>query len=403
MEYPVWVEVDLDALRHNVEVARRDLGAGVRLLFVVKADAYGHGAREVCRYAQGLAVDMFGVATLHEAIELRESGVHAPILILSPALPSEVEGIVRHDLRSSADTPEFARRLSRVAAALGRPATIHIEVDTGMGRGGVRHGKAVPFILDTASLPGVVVEGVYTHFPTSDSEDLSFAHEQLVRFDRVLAGLEEKGFRPPLVHASNSAAILNLPQASFEMVRPGLLLYGHMPSHPSRALDLAPVMAFKSRLVQIKDVPEGEGLSYGQTFVTRRQSRIGVVPVGYGHGYPFASSNRGVVLVGGCRVPVVGRVTMDITLVDLTDLPSASLGDEVVLLGSQGKETLTLAEVAQRADTIGYEFLCSIGKRVPRSFLSGRQVQKTVTLIGDHDPAAPQPAGGWKGLGFLDS
>jgi alanine racemase len=403
MEYPVWVEVDLDALRHNVEAARRDLGAGVRLLFVVKADAYGHGAREVCRFAQHLAVDMFGVATLHEGIELREAGVRAPILILSPALPSEVEGIVRYDFRSSAATPEFARRLSRVAAALGRESIVHIEVDTGMGRGGVRYEDAVKFILETAGLPAISIEGVYTHFPSSDSEDLSFAREQLERFDRVVARLEERGFRPLLLHASNSAAILNLPQASFEMVRPGLLLYGHLPAHPSRTIDLEPVMSFKSRLVQIKDVPAGEGLSYGRTFVTRRPSRIGVVPVGYGHGYPFASSNRGVVLVGGRRVPVVGRVTMDITLVDLTELPSVSLGDEVVMLGSQGEERLALAEVAQRADTIGYEFLCSIGKRVPRSFVSGRQVRKTVTLIGDHDPEAPQPAAGWKGLGLVES
>jgi len=403
MEYPVWVEVDLDALLHNVEVLRRDLGPATRLLFVVKADAYGHGAREVCRFAQNLAVDMFGVATLHEAIELREAGVRAPILILSPALPSEVEGIVRYDLRSSASTREFARRLSRVASALGHTATVHIEVDTGMGRGGVRYETAVQYVLETARLPGIAVEGVYTHFPTSDSSDLSFAHEQIGRFERIISELGERGFRPPMYHASNSAAILNLPEASLEMVRPGYLLYGHLPVHPGRTIDVAPVMSFKSRVVQVKDVPAGEGLSYGQTFRTSRPSKIGVVPVGYGHGYPFALSNRGVVLIAGHRVPVVGRVTMDITLVDLTDVPRATLGDEVVLLGSQGEESVSLGEVAALADTIGYEFLCSIGKRVPRSFLAGHEVRKTVTMIGDHDPAAPEPDGGWKGLGSVDA
>jgi alanine racemase len=247
------------------------------------------------------------------------------------------------------------------------------------------------------------VDGVYTHFPTSDSQDPSFAREQLGRFERVLHDLAERGFHPRLRHASNTAAILNLPEAAYDMVRPGLLLYGHAPGHAVRLLDLVPVMEFKSRLVQIKDVPAGEGLSYGRTFVTRRPSRIGVVPVGYGHGYPFALSNRGFVLVRGRRAPVVGRVTMDITLVDVTDIPEAAFGDEVVLLGGQGDGRLTLTEVAGWADTIGYEFLCSIGKRVPRSFLAGHKVRKTVTLIGDHVPEEPQPAGGWKGLGFLDS
>ncbi len=372
MEFSTWIEIDLDALVANIGAVRSRTGQGVGIILVVKADAYGHGAVEVARAAVRSGVDVLGVATLHEGIELRQAGVDAPILILSPSMEDETGAIVEYDLSCSVQSLAIARALSRASVERKKRCTVHVEVDTGMGRSGVLLGDAVPFITAVAKLPEVCLEGVYTHFPSSD-EDPDFTGAQVESFLGLLRTLERKGVPIQMRHAANSGGVLEVPDSvnqPFNMVRPGLMVYGLTPSAAADAgLPLKPVMSFKSRIAQIRDLPAGHPVSYGRTFKTPEPMRMAVVPVGYGHGYSWRLSNRGQVLIRGRRAPVVGRVTMDVTLVDLRSAPDAEVGDEVVLFGRQGDDLITVDEVAQRVGTINYEVICGIGKRVTRVYV----------------------------------
>ena len=392
MPVSTWVEVDLDRLVANLETVREAAGPASDLLLVVKADAYGHGAVEIAEAAAEAQVAYLGVATLHEGIQLRQSGSALPIVALSPLLLSEIDEAVAHDLEPSVCDLGFARELSHAAQRVGRPLRFHVEVDTGMGRTGVGAEDAVPFLEQLVALPGLRLASLYTHFPDADGEDLGFAREQVARFTGVLEALAARGIRPPRVHAANSAGTVNVPGASFDWVRVGLLAYGHLPANPRRPLDLKPVMSFKSRLVQIRDLPAGTPISYARTFVTERASRIGVVAVGYGHGYSWLLSNRGEMLVRGRRVPIRGRVTMDLTMVELSGVPEAELGDEVVLFGDQEGERLTLDEVARGSETLPYEVMCTIGKRVTRIYVRGGRPVKLTSLVGEREEWAHRAA-----------
>ncbi len=383
MPVSTWVEVDLDRFAANLRAVRALAGPEREVLLVVKADAYGHGAVEIAEAAEAEGVAYLGVATLHEGIQLRQSGCSLPIVVLSPLLPSEIEEAVAHGLDPTVPDLEFGRALSDAAGAAGRPLRCHVEVDTGMGRSGVLADQAEAFLERLSVLPGLRLASVFTHFPDADADDLGFARHQLERFEALLERLKTRGIRPPRIHAANSAGAVNLPGSHCQWLRIGLLAYGHRPPRCDARIALQPVMSFKSRLVQIRDLPAGVPVSYGRTWVTPRPTRIGVVAVGYGHGYSWLLSNRGRMLVGGRSVPIVGRVTMDLTMVDLGDAPEAQVGDEVVLFGDQGGESLSLAEVARGSETLPYEIMCTIGKRVTRIYVRGGRPVKLTSLVGE--------------------
>jgi alanine racemase len=385
LKFPAWVDINLDALMHNIKAVRQLVGDDTKLCLVVKADAYGHGSVEVSRAALEAGVHMLGVATLHEGIELRRAGITAPMIVLSPSLPSEIEELVTHGLRPSVSSVAFARALSRMSAKLSRTTPFHVEVDTGMGRTGLDFEAAYDTLKEMAALPALHMEGVFTHFPDADSVDGSFARSQVRDFQNLLTRLEKDGVSFELVHAANSAGIVNIPESRLNMVRPGLLAYGLRPpggiDYPT--IDVRPVMSFKSCVVQLRGVRRGRFISYSRTYCAGRDSVIAVVPVGYGHGYSWTLSNAGEMLVRGTRAPIVGRVTMDLTMLDVTDVPGVKEGDEVVLFGRQGGATITVEEVAAKAGTLSYEILCSIGKRVVRSFIRNNKPSKFITLVGE--------------------
>ncbi|MGH7724115.1 MAG: alanine racemase [Candidatus Eiseniibacteriota bacterium] len=394
MPFSSWVEVDLDILDSNLDAIRRATDVDREILLVVKADAYGHGAVEVARAAAQRGVRQFGVATLHEGMQLRAAGVTEDVWVLSPLLASEIPQALVHGLEPTLPSLDFARELSQAALERGRPCRVHVEVDTGMGRTGIDATEAVDFLTAVDALPGVRVGSVYTHFPDADAEDLTFSRHQVLRFEEVLRALGERGLTPPFVHAANSAATLRLPEGRMQLVRPGLAAYGLEPPHAQGAADLKPAMSFRSRLVQVRRMRAGRPVSYGRTFVTARDSVIGVVPVGYGHGYSWLCSNRGAMLVTGRRVPIVGRVTMDLTMVDLTDLAQERLprpGDPVVLFGRQNGASIPAEELAGWSETLPYEILCTIGKRVTRVYLRGGKPWRVITLVGEMDPRVAPP------------
>lgn len=379
---PAWVEVDLDALASNIAAVQRRVGAGVRILLIVKADAYGHGAVEVAREAVRGGVHMLGVATVDEGKELRGAGIDAAVLVLSPTLADEIPEILEYDLRTTIPDVAFALALSAHAVRAGRLVPVHLEVDTGMGRSGLGADIAVDIVRQVSRLPGLLVEGVYTHFPVSDT-DLEFTTAQVQSFRRTIDALRSTGIHVDLVHASNTAGILQVPAAHFDMVRPGGMLYGCMPDPalcPEAALRR--VMSFHARLVQVRPLAAGSGVSYGRDHVCTRDTILGVVPVGYGHGLSRAYSGRGEVLFRGQRVPILGRVTMDMTMVDLTDHAQPQVGEEVVLFGRQGEEEITVDEIAARTGVIGYEVLCGISKRVVRVYRRHGDVQSMRGLTG---------------------
>jgi alanine racemase len=388
MPVSTWVEVDLDRFAANLRAIRDLAGPGPELLLVAKADAYGHGAREIVAAAERSGVTQLGVATLHEGLQLRQAGCRLPIMAMSPLLPDEIADAVDQGIDPTVADVEFARLLSAEAVRRLRPVRFHVEIDTGMGRIGVREENAANFLATVRVLPNLRLASVYTHFPDADAEDLSFAREQTTRFRAIIDALAAAGGRPPRVHAANSSGTVNLPEARFDWLRVGLIAYGVHPPHDRAQPALAPVMSLRSRIVQVRDLPAGASISYGRTFVTKRVSRIAVVPVGYGHGYSWLLSNRGQMLLAGRRVPIVGRVTMDLTMIDCTDVPSVAVGDEVVLFGEQAGAglpvaTLPVEEVAGWSETLPYEILCTLGKRVTRIYREGGRVPHMTTLVGE--------------------
>lgn len=369
LEKPSQVVVDLGAVAQNVRTIRADVGESVRIMCAVKADAYGHGAVEVSRTVLSAGADMLGVASIQEALDIRDAGIDAPLLILGCSSVDAVPYIVEYNIASTVCDMEFAEALSNEAARVGRKSGVHVKVDTGMGRLGVLPDNLVDFVENLNKLPNLNVEGVFTHFPCADEPGSKFAERQIEEFRRLLSLLEKRGIRPPIAHASNTGAILHFPGAAFDMVRPGIAIYGLYPSpEASRRLTLVPALTFKSRIVFIKEVPAGTPISYGRTFVTKKTTKVAVMSVGYGDGYNRLHSNRGWAAVGGKLVPVIGRVCMDQTMLDVTSVPDVKVGDEVVLYGG-GYERLSVENIARELGTIPYEVVCSIGKRVHRSYI----------------------------------
>lgn len=370
-QYRSWVEIDLDAFRQNWEEIRRLAGDRSRILQVVKADAYGHGAIEISQHALRNGASFLGVANADEGVQLRVGGISAPVLILSPSPLSEIDEIVKYDLRPSVSDLEFAAALGSSLEKRGMRLPVHVEVDTGMGRGGILYGEALETIRSILALPCLDVEGVFSHLASSEIREDRLNETQWERFSKLLAGLDAAGIRIPIRHFSNSGGILNFPGYGLDLVRAGIMTYGIYPSPALNGLaGLSPVMSFKTSIVLVKEFPPGYSIGYNGTFVTKKTTRIATIPVGYGDGYGLLLSKIGEVLVRGTRVPIVGRVSMDMTTIDVTGVPECRTGDEVVLLGRQGKGYIPANEIAAKAGTISYEVLCTMGKRAPRVFVN---------------------------------
>ncbi|MBI2788932.1 MAG: alanine racemase [Elusimicrobia bacterium] len=357
---PTWAEIDLGALVGNLRLLRKRLGPRVKIMFVVKANAYGHDATLCALAAQkARAADWLGVSSVEEGLALRSAGVALPILILGSLYPFEsVLAAAAHDLTPSVASLESAKRVAEAALRLRRKINIHVKVDTGMGRIGLRPDAALALVRDLAGVKGIRVQGLYTHMAKAE-DDRSFTKRQLKAFNGVVKALSREGLRPPLVHAANSSATLRHPEARFDLVRPGLAAYGLLDG-------FTPVLTLKSKLVYIKTAPKGATVSYGATWTAKRVSRIATLPIGYGDGYPRALSNRASVLVGGKRCPVVGRVTMDQTMIDVTGAPGARVGADAVLIGRQDGGSVPASELARLCGTIPYETVTSLSSRVPR-------------------------------------
>ena len=357
-ERPTWLEIDLTAIANNTRRMKEIVGPQTRLLVSLKADAYGHGALRVARVALRNGAEWLGVATVSEARPLREAGVTAPVLVFGYTPPWQAREAVRLDLRATVFDLGSARALGQAALEQGREARVHVKVDTGMARLGLRAedpAAIVAFVQELTRTPGLLVEGVYTHFATADGLDAfsrEYALRQLARFQETLAALDAAGLRPPIVHAANSAATLTLPEARYDMVRPGIAIYGLPPSEDVGLPEgFAPALAFKTLVAQVKEVPAGEGISYGATFVTDAPLRVATLPVGYADGFRRGPSNWGEALVRGRRAPLLGRVCMDQCMVDVTRIPGVEQGDEVTLIGRQGEDELTAQAVAARLGT----------------------------------------------------
>ncbi len=367
---PTWVEIDLSAIGANCRRLKQIIGPDVELLASLKADAYGHGALRVARTVLYNGATRLGVATLSEAAPLRQAGITAPILVFGYLPPWQMREAVRLGITVTLYSLEAAQALSQAAQSLGIVARAHLKIDSGMGRLGLRAEQVEAIVAladEIQKLPGIELEGIFTHFACADSADQTLSLLQLERFQAVLAALEKSGLCPPIIHAANSAATLTLPQARFNMVRPGIALYGLHPSDEVRLpAGFQPALIFKTQIAQVKDIPAGECISYGCTFVTPTEMRIAVIPVGYADGFRRAPANWGEVLVRGKRAPLVGRVCMDQSMIDVSAIPGVSVGDEVVLIGQQAEEQLTAEAVAARLGTINYEVVSEILARVPR-------------------------------------
>ncbi len=363
------IEVDLDAIAHNVRAIKAHVGPAVTVIAVVKANAYGHGALEVARTALRHGAGRLAVARAEEGIHLRHAGITAPILVMNYTLPDEIEAAIAHDLTLTVTDRLSAERLSALGEQIGRALPVHVKIDTGMGRFGLLPDEALPFIEQAAALPGVWIEGLYTHFAVADLPDKAYTLGQFGIFQDVRARLAAAGYHIPVCHVANSAAALDLPEMHLDAVRVGIAMYGLRPSNEVEpAVPLRPALALKSHVARVRTLPAGSSISYGRTYITPRAMPVALIPVGYGDGYHRLLSNRGAVLINGQRAPIVGRVCMDQFVVDISQAGPVALGDEVVLIGSQGDARISAEEVAAWAETINYEVTTGLLPRVPRLY-----------------------------------
>lgn len=366
--------IDLDAIVHNLRAIRNHLPHPVAVCAIVKADAYGHGAIPVARELEASGVEAFGVATIEEGLELRRAGIERPIMVLGIGF-SGIEVAQEHRLAPMVYSPGSAERISQAARSMKRPLSVHLKIDTGMGRLGLLENEWKGILQDLLENPWIEVKGIATHFSSADT-DAEFTLSQLNRFQEWVdqaGGIR----RPPAeeIHAANSAGIVNHPESALTMVRPGLMLYGSYPDASLREkIEVRPAMTFRTNVLFLKTLPPGSPVSYNRTFHTRRESRIATLPVGYADGYRRDLSNRGWVLVRGQKAPVVGNVTMDLTMVDVTDIPDVSEGDEVILFGAGEEACLPVEDLAEQIGTISYELLCAVSRRVPRIYTRGGKI-----------------------------
>jgi len=364
---PTFAEINLDAIRHNLEIVSHIVKSGTKILGVVKADAYGHGMKEVSKAIVDY-VDYFGVASLDEAVGLRNIGIKKPILVIGAILPEEIEGVLKLNVIQTVSDLDVPKRLSKLAAARNKTVKVHVKIDTGMGRLGFWHEEAIDFIKKISGLKNIVIDGIFTHFPNAEADKV-FTYNQIGNFKRLVEDLWDNNIDIPIKHTANSMGLIDFKDSHMNMVRPGLMMYGIYPK-PSlmKNIFLRPALTLRTKITYLKSMPKGRGVSYGMTYVTAKPTKMATIPIGYGDGYSRHFSNKAEVLINDRRCPIVGRVCMDMCMVDVGHLKNVKVGDDVILIGSQGKEIIRAEELARLINTIPYEVLCNIGHRVPRIY-----------------------------------
>ena len=379
-----WAEIDLDAIAFNIRAFKRHVGEKVWLIAVVKANAYGHGAIPVAEAALAAKAEMLAVHRMIEGVELRKAGIQAPILIMGYTPPDGAELAAAWRLTPSLMTAEFAQALSARATASGVQIPVHVKLDSGMSRYGLMPEEVVGFLQSISSLPGISLEGLFTHFATADWADQSHTRQQLAVFNEVQAATRQAGFEFPLIHAANSAAMMKIPEAHFDAVRPGIALYGLDPSNEwAPPFEIRPALTLKSLVSRVRLLPTGAGVSYGRTYITPQPTLAALVPAGYGDGFHRILSNKGSVLIRGRRAAILGRICMDQFVVDASSIPEVQQDDEVVLVGKQGEARIRAEEVAALAGTINYEVTTALLPRVARIYYKNGQVVRSDTIAGE--------------------
>jgi alanine racemase len=369
---PAWTEIDLGRLRNNLRLIRCDLPKQVKLLAVVKDEAYGHGALDVARIALEEGAWGFGLSTLEEAMSLRETGIAAPLLLLGERQEAELPWCVEHDLTVCVNEPHTVRQLAKIATAHGKRMPVHVKIHTGMSRYGVRWDEALPLIEQIVAEKSLLLEGVMTHFAQSDETDKTFANLQFSRYSEVLKAIADRGISVKLRHACNSGGFLDLPHAHLDMVRVGILLYGVFPSSVCRRIPgIEPVMSVKAKIAAIQTLKPGEAVGYGMRFTAPSARRIAILPIGYGDGFPRVR-NQGGALIHGKRAPLIGGIAMDALMVDVTDIPEAKMWDDAVIMGRQGNEEITVHDMAKLKNSVSYDVLTNWRLRLRRKSVNGQ-------------------------------
>jgi alanine racemase len=377
---PAWTEIDLGKLRRNLQIIRRDLPRAVKLLAVVKDEAYGHGALDVARIAVEEGAWGFGLSNLEEAMSLREAGITAPLLLLGERQEAELEWCVAHDLTVCVNEPHAVRKLAKIATEFGKQVPVHVKIHTGMSRYGVRWDETLPLIEKIVAEKSLSLEGVMSHFSQSDETDKTFANLQFARFNEVLRALEQRKIPVKLRHTCNSGGYLDLPHAHLDMVRPGILLYGVFPSQVCRKIEgIEPVMSVKAKIAAIQKLKPGEVVGYGMRYTAANERRIAILPIGYGDGFPRVR-NEGCALIHGQRAPLIGGIAMDALMVDITDIPQARMWDEAVLMGKQGHDEITVRDIAKLKNSVTYDVLTNWRLRLRRKSVNGHAAPVKVQL-----------------------
>ncbi len=383
-----WAEISLDHLEHNYTVLRQNVPEGTRFLGVVKADAYGHGAVPVSRELERLGAEFFAVSNVEEALQLRRGGISRPILILGYTPPQHARTLAGLEIRQAVNCIEYGRQLSEAVAGTGMTLQIHCKLDTGMSRLGFfayDRQETLQELIALSELEGLQIEGAFAHFSVADSkaeDDIAYTNLQFARFTAMLEQLAQAGVHPAICHHANSAASILYPEFALDMIRPGIATYGQNPSDDLIGeLELRPLMSLRTTIAQIRTVDAGVAVSYGRTYTTPSARRIAVLSIGYADGLPRKLSNNVSFLLHGVRVPVVGRICMDMCMADVTDVADAAVGDTVTVFGRDGDDEISIEDLARQLDTISYELLCGIDKRVPRLYLRGEEVVETLQYI----------------------
>lgn len=378
----VYAKIDLDAVAWNMEQMKKNLKEGTEMVAVIKTDGYGHGAVQIASMLESYDyVWGYAVATLDEAVVLRAAEIQKPILVLGCIFPDQYWEMLKYEIRMNVYTKEMAEAISALAVEKGEQAYVHIKLDTGMARLGFSaEESSIEEIKEIAELPNLVLEGVFTHFAKADEEDKTFTMMQLEKFEWMTQRLEEEGVTFPYVHASNSAGIIDVRRADYNLVRAGIAIYGLYPSEEvdKEKVQLKPALSLKSHIAFVKDIPAGTPVSYGGDFVSEHQMRIATIPIGYGDGYPRSLSDTGYVLIRGKKAPIIGRICMDQFMVDVSDIPEVKFGDKVTLIGRDQEEYLPVEKLSELSGRFNYEFVCDLGKRIPRVYVQDGKVEEQV-------------------------
>ena len=378
----VYAKIDLDAIAYNMEQMKQNIRPETKVMAVIKADGYGHGAVQIAEMMERWNyIWGFAVATLDEAVVLRTEGIQKPILVLGCVFPDQYMEMLKHEIRMNIYTEEMAESISRMAAREGKTAYMHIKLDTGMSRLGFGiNEQSAETIKRISKMPNVNMEGIFTHFTKADEKDKSFTKKQIQEFVGMTERLKEKNVRFTYEHCSNSAGIIDVPEANFDIVRAGISTYGLYPSEEvdKTNVKLKPALALKSHVAFVKEIERGTPVSYGGTFVAKEKMKIATIPVGYADGYPRSLSNKGYVLIRGKKAPILGRVCMDQFMVDVTQIEGVSFGDKVTMIGKDGNEILPVEVLSELSGRFNYEFVCDLGKRIPRVYVRDGKIAEQV-------------------------